>query len=317
MNKYPGRLTAGVLVVALVGAALAQPWPYVFTVDPTRSGLNGAFGLDIATAGTLIGNWDPVENPTGTRTKPGLFGSFGENENLPVPVNVGFGLQGRPNTRSTGGFEMLVGIERQALALSALQMDLLASGPTSADLVLRLAWQAFRTRNPTSVYPAIPMTLPIGQVAVTAMGLEQIGAAPGLLTEIEPGRYEFTVTPLVNLTAAFQFMGEEYLLPAMPMVLPLAGELLLAGETALVTSVQPLEWEGSTPVNLPLPQFPLALPTVLPPGQTANLLFDLVVNEIGATLGGTLTTVANGVLIPEPTGLLALGLGALLLRRVR
>ncbi|MFX4717804.1 hypothetical protein ABTB07_23170, partial [Acinetobacter baumannii] len=60
------------------------------------------------TQGTLVGNYDPDTNPTGTRTKPGVFGSFGPTENVPVNVSIGAAIGGNINRQASGTFRATV-----------------------------------------------------------------------------------------------------------------------------------------------------------------------------------------------------------------
>jgi hypothetical protein len=70
--------------------------------------------------------------------------------------------------------------------------------------------------------------------------------------------------------------------------------------------------------NLDLPAFEFGLPTILPPGSTANLIFDLTLEEIGFEVDLDINLRAEGTLVPEPASLSALGLGlAALCRRRR
>ena len=72
---------------AILGAAgalhLAPAQLYDFNVVAPPSGISGNLAISARTQGTLVGNYDQTNNPTGTRTKPGLFGSFDPTENVP------------------------------------------------------------------------------------------------------------------------------------------------------------------------------------------------------------------------------------------
>jgi hypothetical protein len=77
------------LLVAVLAAAPALAQQYQFVINPAPSGISGTLSTSLDTTGTLIGNYDETSNPTGTRTKPGLFGTFAPTENVPVPATVG------------------------------------------------------------------------------------------------------------------------------------------------------------------------------------------------------------------------------------
>ena len=157
----------------------------------------------------------------------------------------------------------------------------------------------------------------MGQVSLNALSAIQVGdAAPGLLTPVGPDRYAFVVAPLVQLSGSAEVLGQVFELPATPLPLPLQGEVTFSGDTALLTAIQPIDFQNTTPVDLTLPETPLALPT-FDPDNPANVLLNLALNEIGASLAGTLTLTAFGQQIPEPTtGLLLLSFPLLRIRKI-
>lgn len=291
---------AGVVVSA--GMAFGAPLPIEFTINQTRSGLNAALVAGGSTAGSLIGDWNADTNPTGTRTKPGLFGSFGATENLPVDVEVGLAFEDNLNTRTSGGFGMVIDAAVGGLVLSDFDANFLANGNAEIPLNLSLLFDAFRTRNPSSTYPGgIPIDVPIGNATISTLRATQVGAAaPGTLTPIGANRFEFTVAPLVSLTATIDFLGNPIDIPGAPLPLLLGGEIVITGETALLTSVRPIELGNTFNPDQPLPEIPFGLPTIFPPGGTANVLMNLTLNEVFANLNGTMTLEANGRVVPAP-----------------
>lgn len=280
---------------------------YQFTVQQSLSGLSGDFSLTAPTAGTLIGNYDAAANPTGTRTKPGLFGSFGETENLPVGVSLGLGLSATPNTQTSGGFRMDFSFAQSSFNLSQMSLNLLAGGDASLDASATLETESFRTRNPSSLYVGgIPVTLPLGSAAFGSLTAVQTGEALGVITPLEPGRFSFVVAPLMTISGSVEFLGQTTEIPPTPLLIPLQGELVIGDVVAHLTSVQPLAFDIDQPIGQALPQFAFDLPTILPPGDVSHLLFDLALESLTASLSGTLTTDAIGTPIPEPTTLTGL-----------
>jgi hypothetical protein len=307
-----------VSAVLVCGTAPGGTVEYDFHILPGQSGLNADISVGFGTAGTLIGNWDPTANPTGTRTKPGLFGPFGDDENVPVPVSLDAALSGSPNTTAGGGFRLGFDLAAGLLSMSGYSGDLLKSGPESLTAELTLQTDTFRTRNPTFFYlGGIPITLPFGQITLNSLTASQVGSAPGVLTPIEANRYAFVVAPLIELSGSIDAFGQSFDLPATPTSLPLQGEIVFSGDTATLTSVQPLDLSNTTPLDLTLPQTPLALPT-FDPDSPANVLLDLAADELSASIAGTLSTVAFGEVVPEPATLTMLFLlGVLAARRSR
>ncbi|MFO0839989.1 MAG: hypothetical protein U1D55_15890 [Phycisphaerae bacterium] len=291
-------LSASFAALALVGVAAADS--YSFTLNSAASGLNGTISTTVSTTGTLIGDYDATNNPAGTRTKPGLFGSFGATENLPVNVSLGGNVGGQQTTSSAGTFQLALDAAAGTVSISDYSVDLLHSGPFDLPLSVTLQTESFRTRSPDFLYlGGIPITLPLGNASITSLSAAQVAGAslPGTLTKIGPNRYSFTVTPIVLITASVDVLGNPLSVPGAPLPLPLSGEILLSGNTATLTSVQPIDLTNSAAPGVALPQFPLALPTLSTP---ANVLMNLTLDSISGGIQGTLNTQALGTLIPEP-----------------
>lgn len=290
----------GLVLASIAGTARAQSARYDFFFDQTRSGLHASAGFAINTSGTLIGNWDADANPEGTRTKPGLFGSFGDDENLPAELTFDFTIGGDIRTGTRGTFRLRVNPRRGTARMARLEADLLAGGPQTLPADLTLESETFRTRSPESLFLGdIPITIPLGEITMSSMTIVQTEErAIGTLTLIEGQRYAFTVVPTVTLTAQFDVFGTIIDVPPTQVPFPLSGEIAFSGVTAELSSVQTLDVSESQPVGLSLPEFPLDLPTIIPPGDTAHLLMNLLVDEVAAHLTGDLTTQATGYVHP-------------------
>lgn len=289
---------------------------YDFTLNAPPSGFQADIDFSIGTSGTLIGDWTADANPTGTRTKPGLVGTFGDTENLPVGVSLATGLSGSPNSRSTGAFRMTFNPALGVVTMSNYSVNMLASGPASLPISITLETEAFRTRNPTALWlGGVPITIPIGDAELSALSTSQVGDAIGVLTPIGGQHYSFSIPLLATLDASVSVLGNAFDVPGVPTPLLLEGEVELLGDSAHLTSVRDLVVDETQNPDQTLPQFPLDVPTILPPGNTAHLLFDLTLDEIGLSMDGTLTTDATGVRVPEPASLLLFAGVALTLRR--
>lgn len=284
------------IVLGLCACAGASAQTYTLTIDPEASGLTASLGLDIDTAGTLIGDWDPDTNPEGTRTKPGLFGSFGSTENLPVAADLGFSLAGDLQTQTAGGATLTLDLDAGVLTLEGLQADLLSGGPASVPATIGIAPESFRTKQPDSAYIGIPIDLPIGELSLTALTLTQSGVAVGVLTEIETGRYSFVLAGLAEIAGGAELLGTGVEIPALPLPLALSGEIVLEGETVTLTSLQPIDQTDEQNPGTEIPEFPLGLPTILPPGETANVVLSLVLDRVATGLVGELALAATGEL---------------------
>lgn len=309
---------------AILGAVwtvhLASAQLYDFTVVAPPSGISGNLAISARTQGTLVGNYDPDTNPKGTRTKPGLFGSFDPTENVPVNVSIGAAIGGNINRQASGTFRATVDDGNNTITFENLSLNFLANGPAVLPVTITLAGQSFRTRNPNSTYilPSQGISFPIGTVNLSQFTAVQTGVGAGVLTPAGVDTYDFTAGVLVDLTLAADLLGNP-LAQTFPFVLPLQGQVVVQGNSAVITSLQPLNFSQSFNPNLDLPPFEFGLPTILPPGSTANLIFDLTLEEIGFEVDLDINLRAEGTLVPEPASLSALGLGltALLRRRRR
>lgn len=289
---------------------------YDFALNAPPSGFQADIDLSINTAGTLIGDWTSDTNPTGTRTKPGLIGPFGSDENLPVDVSLATGLSGSPNSQSSGGFRMTFNPALGVVTMSNYSVNLLASGPTSLPITITLETDAFRTRNPTALWlGGVPITVPIGEAELSTLATTQVGDAIGVLTPIAGNRYSFAIPLLATLDASVSVLGNAFEIPGVPAPLLFEGEVELLGDSAHLTSVRELVIDETQDPQQTLPQFPLDVPTYLPPGDTAHFLMDLTLGEIGLSVDGTLTTDATGVRIPEPASILLVACAGLILHR--
>lgn len=295
---------------AAVGCLLfAHAQLYDFTVVAPPSGTNGNLTLSANTAGTLVGNYNPDTNPTGTRTKPGLFGPFGPTENVPVNIRLGARIGGTINRQTGGAFQATIDPAINTITFSNLSLNFLANGAVSLPVSVTLAGESFRTRNPDSVYilPSQGITIPIGSLSLSQFHAVQTGVGAGVLTPTGPDQYEFTAGVQVDLTVMADFLGNP-LGATIPFVLPLQGSLTLSGTTATITALQTLAVDETVNPNIQLPAFEYGLPTILPPGSTAYVIFNLTLNELGFASELNLNLLAQGELVPEPASGWLIGL---------
>ncbi len=313
MRGHTLFLVSGLLVTA---SAQAVPQVYDFVINQSTSGIDATVTNTINTSGTLIGNYDQTSNPTGTRTKPGIFGSFGDTENVSVPVTLIGGLSGQTASHTSGTFGLVMDAATGGLAVTNFNANLLASGNLRLPASVTLSFESFRTRTPNSTFiGGFPVTLPFGEADVTALSMQQLGPASiGTFTQTGANTYDFSTTVLVQTTASFSLLGNAFDIPGAPSALLLQGQIVLNGNFATLASLNAIDLSNSQDINQALPQFAFGLPTIIPPGSTADVLFDLNVNSISSSILGENTINADGVLVPTPATALVL-LSAVAMRR--
>lgn len=273
----------------LAAHAHAAVQSLVFQVRADGSTLQITPAITSSLSGNLTGNYDATSNPTGTQTRPGLSGGSG---NMPIPVTSSLGTSGTSHSVPVGHFRADLDTDAGAINISFLDLDLLGGSPAAVPINLSLVYQTFRTFQPSSLYPGgIPITLPIGQAAISALSAVQTAPiAPAALVPAGPNLYTFATAVPATLTIGFDLLQQSQPPAEYPGVLPLVGQVDLSGPTPVVR----IQWTGEIQQELPpevIAQIPpleqaFDLPTVIPPGRTAHLLISLTVESV--TLGTSL-----------------------------
>lgn len=292
---------------------------FAFETRPEGTRLRGDVAVTAAAAGSLRGDFDAVANPGGTRTKPGIFGSFGSTENVPVPVELSPALSGPLEAVPSGVFELGLNEDAGTVVLSGLSMNLLAGGPVGLPTEVTLEFDSFRTRSPDSLFiGGIPFTVPLGESRLTSLVAAQIGSAAGELSAAGVDLWDFSISTLVVVSAELESPLGTTVLPPVPVPYTLSGRMQRSGETAVVTAVSALAFSQTEATDFELPDLPFPFPTILPAGGTANVVLDLTLSALTAEIEGALELAAIGRAIPEPaTALVVGGFGWLALRRRR
>ncbi len=281
-----------VFALLFVCALAAAQRKYDFVVEPANSRLDVNTSLQAETSGTLIGNYDPSTNPTGTRTKPGAH-LFGFEGNHPVPVQVNPSVEGNVTSQPAGTFGMVFQPEANRVILLDFYSDLLPTGTATLPASAEFSFDTFTTRNPSAIYPGGTYNVPVGDVVVYALSLTQTGEpAVGTLTPLGGNRYAFAVAPTVTLYVRAELQGSVLETTSNPNPLALVGEVEMNGDSATILSANTIDWSDTDNPNQPIPRFAMDLPT--PTGDTAHFLFDLTLNEVRTRVNGTYTIAANG-----------------------
>ena len=244
--------------------------------------------------GSLIGNFDEVSNPEGTLTRPGLFGGSG---NQPVEMDVTGILNGEIESQPVGSYQLDVDFDELAVSISELEMDVLGGDSGLLGVMLDLDFETFRTFQPDSLFLGVPITLPLGDAELTSLNFQQTGTAlPAPLVPLGPNQYSFTLIVPATILIESEILGQPLSPPPFALAVMLNGELHLEGDQVTVT--QSFEQMAADEfIDIPNGEFidiPLPLPTVLPPGGTANLLFSGSVDSISFEVDLISTFTAQG-----------------------
>ena len=242
-------------------------------------------------AGMFIGNYEVTTNPLGTRTIPGYFGGSGNNA---IPYTASFVLAGDIATHPMG--TLIVGVDSESLQIrvSNLALDLLGGQPGVLGATININYTTFHTVAPNAIYPGgVTIPIPVGNGSVSTLRMTQTGnSALGLLVPNKDGSSTFTIAVPVDIVFVADLLGTPISdgTPT-PGILPLTGTLVEGSDT-VVLSLQVQDSQSQvTPLNLdPFVDQPLALPTIIPTGGTANLLLSGDVTELAlaTTLNATL-----------------------------
>ena len=291
MNQF---LCGSVAAVCSAAPVLAQPQRFAFVLDTQMSRVQLTMSIGVDTHGFWIGNHDPVTNPEGTRTIPGLFGGSG---NTPINVAIDISVAGASTTHPAGSFVM--DVNTGTFTIDGLSFDLLGGQAVVLPMEATLLYDTFHTANPASLFPGgVPITIPIGDAEVASLTVAQSGNGGGTLVP-GPGAGEFIVAGVVPVMLAVEAsaLGTPISSNPLPMALAIVGTLTVSGNSAVLSVSSMIEVQQVIPGPIPGPQAaPFALPTVLPPGSVANLLLTLEIDQIEFAFGGTIDLAANGVL---------------------
>ncbi|MFK7959045.1 MAG: hypothetical protein AB8G96_00845 [Phycisphaerales bacterium] len=295
-------MTSAVLAASPVAlAGPADTW--TLGLDEKASSATTSTALTADLAGFLIGDFDEETNPDGTLTRPGIFGGSG---NQPVDLSVGVGVNGGSSADLGGEFMMSVS-DAGVISLEGVELDLLGGAPAVLPLELDLLFQVFRTFNPDSLFPGgIPITLPFGDATLETLLASQGAPAIGTLTETpDAGVFDVAIVVPLVLVGEVTVLGTPVPLPPTLLPIPLTGTLTLDGPEARLNVAATLdvnEVDEGPFKGVGLTDLPFALPTVLPPGSTANVLISADLQEVGLAQSVSLALVATGTLDPGVLG---------------
>ncbi len=289
-------LVSVVASVGLAGAAFGQT--EAFVSDDAQSSVVGSNAVTIGTSGTLIGDFDPVTNPGGTQTRPGIFGGSG---NQPVPLTVEAVAGSAFDLTPSAGFTLSYDLGALSADLSGFSVDVLGGEIVVATLEATLGLTTFRTFNPNFLVPGIPVTLPLGEVTIDLLTVLQTGpgALPGVLVPNGDGTYALAAVVPAELSFSVTTGLGGPLSSVQAVQLPVAGTLdPTVSPTRVEVSVDLGAFDQAIPTDglPPIEDLPFELPVL---NGTAGLLLTLVIDSAGVAGSGAVSIVALG---QGPTG---------------
>lgn len=301
-HRRPIRRLAIRLAAAAALAPLGVAQSFQFTLEPALSSTNISASFELDLPSTAIGDWDATSNPTGTRTCTNIFGAC-NNTSIPFDnsAEIASVFAGAPSGSFTASIDVAGGVA----VVSGLTSAPLGRTPGGADLTLNLLYPTFRTAQPDSLFiGGIPLPLPLGQIAIDNLTIVQSADALGALVPSGVSDvYDFVALVPANLEFDLDLLGTPAHVGPLPFALPMSGVLdLRAGAATFQITVDASgadslkdPFGGQTFEDLPFP-----LPTILPPGGVANLLFDITPGDLVYSFLSDLDWTANGVGVCEP-----------------
>lgn len=286
------------LLLPLVATPAVAQTTLDYTLDSQTSSLqlNTAVGFDLT--GDLRGVFDPAANPGGTRTQRGVFGDDGTNQSASLSLGLALGLD--LGGALGGAFTLSLDPEVGTASVEGLTLDL-SGGPNLAGVGLTLEFETFRTFDPASLFlGGIPLTIPFGDVTIDNVRFEQNGAAAGTaLPGAQFGQFDIAVTVPVGLSFDLEagpiLGGGVTPVGPVPVVLPLVVTVDRADCESLLGGSASESFSQSIPSPFPFAfdDLPFDLPTLLPPGGTANLLLSAGLD--GISLDGGVSLLVSAV----------------------
>lgn len=242
----------------------------------------------------LIGSYDAINNPTGTRTIPGLAGG-NTSANTPVPITAGGisaeGSSGSEAVHPSGTFRIAFDTEALTCSASAINLDLLGGATPDIATTVGITYSSFRTRQPTCVLiGGIPINLELGGGQIVAIAAAQTNASdPGVLTAAGGNAYNFTIPVLVTLSIEAMFNGLPVPIDPQTVPLVLTGTATLNGDSASITSSVVVDENQKQPGPFVVPAIPFVEPVC-----SGNLLINLTLASVTVDLYTSAELVADG-----------------------
>ena len=283
-------------IAVLSSFATADQVNYNCTLNSAASSLVQSTDLAAPFAGTFIGNYDATTTPTGTKTLPGFFGG---SVNTAISYSASFALAGDISSHPTGTLVFGTDLAIFQASIGGLNFDMLGAVPGTLGATVNINYQSFHTLQPTAIYPGgVTIPVPVGSGSVTTLRATQTGApVPALLVQQKNGSFTFTTAVPVEFTTIATLLGQTIADGTpQPGILPLSGTLTVGANNTIALAIAIASQSVSTqPITAPpFVDLPLAIPTVIPAGSTANVLMSGTLTSVTVGSGINATLVAAG-----------------------
>lgn len=273
------------LISGLAGGS-ANAGSQAWIIDEGSSTVTAQYETTIETSGTLIGDWDPDTNPEGTQTRPGLWGGSGNN---PIDLSVDQLSTGGGTFQPVGAFGLSIDTDLELIAIDGLALEMAEGVSIPFDNSIIMLYETFRSIGPDSLFVGgFEVPVPLGSGELTSWSFTMEGVSSGLLVESgEPGTWIFAIPTMLVVTAGGSVLGVPVELPPTTLPALISGTYVDTGDEHLVL-LDFNEQLGDTQVldpPLELPDVPLELPTIIPPGSTAGVILSMVTDSAGFLIG--------------------------------
>ncbi len=240
-------------------------------VDSSMSSIDGTFEQSTFMPGTIIGNWDEVDNPEGTSTLPGYWGGSGNNL---IPCELTPTLGGPFDSPCSGSLSIEPDALFEMLTIDGLLLSAFNDGAGTFPVTLGMLYETFRSVQPDSLYPGgIQVDIPLGEGSLDALQFEQVESAQAELVPAGEQTWSFVVDVPVTVTMELTVLETPSGSLVSPGVLQLTGTLAKNGNAYEITASSSIgSKEFIEDVPIAFENAPFEAPTIIPSGEIAHLL---------------------------------------------
>ena len=273
-------------LVAIAAASARPAQEFNFNIDPAKTWTNGYARLRLWTDGTIVGNYDPVKNLLGTRTKVGAGPFLNLTQNDPVPVMPFFEMGHAALVRTSGTFHLSVNTTNMTATLTNYNSNRVPQSNLFLSSTVALNNDVFRTANPDAVYSANVPPQQLGTLQVDRFTVTQrAGARTGSMVRLNDGSYRVVINFMADARIRVAEFGQ-FEPMSFPVAYSLVGNLKINGMSA--TFGYPPGDGGESvlrDVDVTLPAFPIQLGAGIT--VKGSYLMNTTVKTVGIQIIGT------------------------------